>query len=193
MFWASRAEKNKDYEITDVIEPDEWHQNVSNGAYTNYMAKRNIQTALQTLEWLKTIDPAKASALTTQLELNDQRLAHWQDVQKHLRISQDKKTGLFEQFEGFFKLATLNQKQYKMRNISYQDILGIYEVKKYQIIKQADVLMLLTVLDQEFDHQVKKVNWDYYCPITDHDYGSSLTPALHVILASELGLLTLSS
>jgi kojibiose phosphorylase len=47
--------------------------------------------------------------------------------------------------------------------------------------------MFLTVLDQEFDLPTKEANWDYYYPITDHDYGSSLTPALHVILACELG------
>jgi trehalose/maltose hydrolase-like predicted phosphorylase len=47
--------------------------------------------------------------------------------------------------------------------------------------------MLLTVLDGEFDLKTKKVNWDYYYPITDHDFGSSLTPALHTILACELG------
>ena len=49
--------------------------------------------------------------------------------------------------------------------------------------------MLLTTLDQQFDLKTKKVNWDYYYPITDHDYGSSLTPAFHVILACELGLI----
>src|SRR5262249_15032908 len=52
-----------------------------------------------------------------------------------------------------------------------------------------DALMLLTVLDDEFDRKTKKANWDYYYPITDHDYGSSLTPALHTILACQLGQL----
>jgi kojibiose phosphorylase len=50
--------------------------------------------------------------------------------------------------------------------------------------------MLLTVLNDEFDLKTKKANWDYYYPITDHDYGSSLTPALHTILACELGQLS---
>jgi kojibiose phosphorylase len=67
--------------------------------------------------------------------------------------------------------------------------LGVEDIQKYRVIKQADVLMLLTVLNQEFDYVTKKANWDYYYPITDHDYGSSLTPALHVILACELGLI----
>jgi kojibiose phosphorylase len=45
------------------------------------------------------------------------------------------------------------------------------------------------VLLDEFDLNTKKVNWNYYYPITDHDYGSSLTPALHTILACEPGYL----
>jgi kojibiose phosphorylase len=61
-------------------------------------------------------------------------------------------------------------------------------VQKYQIVKQADVLMLIIIQRDQFDLKVKRVNWDYYYPITDHLYGSSLTPALHTILAAELDL-----
>ncbi len=51
------------------------------------------------------------------------------------------------------------------------------------------MLALLTLFRQQLDLQTKRVNWDYYYPITDHDYGSSLTPALHVLLACDLDLL----
>ena len=94
----------------------------------------------------------------------------------------------FEQFDSFFQLEHLDQDKYRGRKTSYQGILGVREVGRYRTIKQADVLMLLTVLRQHYDLETKRVNWDYYFPITDHDYGSSLTPALHVILACELGL-----
>ena len=105
-----------------------------------------------------------------------------------MRIPQDEATGIFEQFDGFFKLAPLNQELYKGRKASYQALLGMTQVQMHQIVKQADVLMLLTVLNHLFDLKTKRANWDYYYPITDHDYGSSLTPALHTILACELGL-----
>ncbi|MBV9230210.1 MAG: glycoside hydrolase family 65 protein [Chloroflexi bacterium] len=189
-FWGSRAEKHverDDYEITNVIGPDEWHEHVNNNAYTNYMAKWNIQKALDTLTWLEIHTPNKARDLVQQLNLTDQRLNHWHDVADHMYVPQDKLTGLFEQFDGFFQLEPLDQEQYKGRKDSYQGILGVHDVQKYRIVKQADVLMLLTVLAEEFDLKTKEVNWDYYYPITDHDYGSSLTPALHVILACELG------
>ena len=191
-FWGSRVEwhpEREDYEITDVIGPDEWHEHVNNNAFTNYMARWNIQIALDALKWLQSADPNKAEELTQQLDLNEKRLAHWRDVIARMRIPQDKQTGLIEQFDGFFQLEPLDQEKYKGRTTSYQGLLGVEQVKRYRIVKQADVLMLLTVLDQQFDLKTKKVNWDYYFPITDHDYGSSLTPALHVILACELGLI----
>jgi trehalose/maltose hydrolase-like predicted phosphorylase len=190
-FWSSRATWNPDsgqYEINNVIGPDEWHEHVNNNAFTNYMAKWNIEVALDALHWLNFNAPGKANELSRQLNLDEKRLAHWHDVITFIRIPQDKRTGLFEQFDGFFKLEPLDQEKYKGRKTSYQGILGIKVVQYYQIIKQADVLMLLTTLDQQFDLKTKRVNWDYYYPITDHDYGSSLTPAFHVILACELGL-----
>ncbi len=190
-YWAGRAVWNPEssyYEINNVIGPDEWHEHVNNNAYTNYMAKWNIQAAIDALHWLQSTAPGKAKQLAQQLDLNEKRLARWHDVATYIRIPQDKRTGLFEQFDGFFQLEPFDQEKYQGRTSSYQGILGIRVVQYYQIVKQADVLMLLTTLDQQFDLKTKKVNWDYYYPITDHDYGSSLTPAFHVILACELGL-----
>ncbi len=190
MFWASRAENHPDhhdFEINNVIGPDEWHEHVNNNAFTNYMARWNILTALDIFHWLQDAAPDKARTLAQQLDLTERRLERWQTVAESMRIPQDKDTGLFEQFDGFFKLAPLNQDLYAGRTTSYQALLGLKQVQEHQIIKQADVLMLITVLDQQFDLKTKRVNWDYYFPITDHDYGSSLTPALHTILACELG------
>jgi trehalose/maltose hydrolase-like predicted phosphorylase len=190
-FWSSRAVWNSEsgqYEIDNVIGPDEWHEHVNNNAYTNFMAQWNIQAAIDVLRWLRSAYANKAKELTQQLDLDEKRLAHWHDVITHIRLLIDKRSGLIEQFDGFFKLEPLDQEKYQGRNTSYQGILGIKVVQYYQIVKQADVLMLLTTLDQNFNPKTKQVNWDYYYPITDHDYGSSLTPAFHVILACELGL-----
>ncbi|HLL78142.1 MAG TPA: hypothetical protein VKT25_01500 [Ktedonobacteraceae bacterium] len=190
-FWVSRVTYNatrNEYEINDVIGPDEWHEHVNNNAYTNVMARWNIVTALETLAWLKASDAQHAQRLLEKLQLDEQKLQHWHDVIARIRIPQDKQSGLFEQFDGFFQLSHFDQEKYRGRKASYQGLLGVQEVSRYQIIKQADVLMLLTVLRQRYDLKTKRVNWDYYYPITDHDYGSSLTPALHVILACELGL-----
>ncbi len=215
MFWASRAERHPErheYEFNDVVGPDEWHEHANNNAYTNYMARWNIQAGLKILDWLRKKAPAKAEELAIQLDLTAVRLDHWRDVVANMRFPKDKQsgesildlredvrvanmhflkdkqTGLIEEFDGFFQLEPLDQNKYNNgRTTSYQGILGMEPVQRYQIVKQADVLMLLTLMSERFSLETKRVNWDYYYPITDHDYGSSLTPALHVILACELG------
>ena len=195
MFQASRAELHPElhvYEINDVIGPDEWHEHVNNNAYTNDMARWNIQCALNILQWLHLTAPDKAKELTQRLHLTTELLEHWQDVAEHIRIPQDKENGLFEQFDGFFQLEPLDLEKFKGRRASYQGILGLEQTNHYRVIKQADVLALVTLLRQQFDINTEQVNWDYYFPITDHDYGSSLTPALHVILACQLGYLDIA-
>jgi kojibiose phosphorylase len=148
------------------------------------MARRNLQLALKALEWLHKHAPENAAELEQQLDLTPERLNSWRDIAAHIRVTE---RGLMEQFDRFFALEELDQKVFAGRTDSYQGIIGVKEIQAYRIIKQADVLMLLTVLKQEFDLETKRVNWNYYYPITDHDYGSSLTPALHVILGCELG------
>src|SRR5205807_8319524 len=98
-FWGSRDENHPEkghYEINDVIGPDEWHEHVNNNAFTNYMAKWNIQTALDILHWLHKTSPAKAQEMIRKLDLTDERLAYWRDVVEHMRIPQNEQTHVFE-------------------------------------------------------------------------------------------------
>src|SRR5581483_664804 len=108
----------------NVIGPDEWHEHVNNNAFTNVMACWNISMALDTLAWLTNADAPKAQALLQQLQLDEQKLQHWRDVIAHIRIPQDKQSGLFEQFDGFFQLKYFDQEKYRGRKKSYQGILG---------------------------------------------------------------------
>lgn len=70
-------------------------------------------------------------------------------------------------------------------------MLGIDATNQRQVLKQPDVLMLLYLMrgTQAFPYRpdVLQTNWHYYAPRTDITYGSSLGPAIHAILASDLG------
>ncbi|MCY7336326.1 MAG: beta-phosphoglucomutase, partial [Chamaesiphon sp.] len=67
----------------------------------------------------------------------------------------------------------------------------IEATNKRQVLKQPDVLMLLYLLrsthEFPYSYDVLKKNWDYYAPRTDITYGSSLGPAIHAILAADVG------
>lgn len=198
VFWGSRVEWNAEhdrYEIRDVIGPDEYHDRIDNNTFTNRMVQWHLQTALEVLDWLQSNYPTRAAQLIQQLGLTRDRLAHWQTVIQKLWILQDSATGLIEQFQGFFDCEDINLTEYEPRTKSMQVILGIEGANQRQVLKQADVLMLMYLLrdgmfvkgSSEFDRATLQTNWDYYVPRTDHTYGSSLGPPVHAILACDLG------
>ncbi|MBE9009557.1 glycoside hydrolase family 65 protein [Pseudanabaenaceae cyanobacterium LEGE 13415] len=186
-FWASRVERNRDrYEINDVIGPDENHEHVNNNAFTNAMAQWNLSAAIMLWDWLARSYPSTAIRLQQQLDLNADRFSDWSTIAKNLTVSPDPETKLIEQCDGFFDLIDVNLADYEPRSRSMQALLGIEPTNQRQILKQPDVLMLLYLLRQQFDHETLQANWDYYTPRTDHVYGSSLGPAVHAILACDL-------
>jgi kojibiose phosphorylase len=189
-FWASRAEWNAQlgrYEYNDVIGPDEYHEHVNNNAFTNRMAQWNVETALHVLEWLKVHAPAKAAELIDRLDLSHERLAHWRDVRDKIYLP-IQPSGLIEQFDGYFQRTDVDLAALEPRTRSVQEIFGIAGANERQAIKQPDVLMMLYLLRDEYPPDILRVNYDYYNPRTDHTYGSSLGPAIHAIVASELGM-----
>ncbi len=191
-FWGDRAEPEQDekghkrYAIGDVIGPDEYHEHVDNNAFTNYMAQWHLQTAVSLLHWLQQSYPQKAEILITQLDLHPARLNHWHEVIKYIIIPFNTEVGLFTQFDNFFTLQAVDWPQYEGRTKSMQEILGIEGANQHQVIKQADIIMLLCLFRDQFDQKAWQVNWDTYMPLTDHSYGSSLGPSFHAWAACEM-------
>ncbi len=193
IFWISRVEwdnKAERYEIRDVIGADEYHEYVSNNAFTNRMVQWHLEKALLVYDWLCQTYPARATELEQKLQLTSKQRSRWQDIVNNLWIPYDQSTKLIEQCEGFFQLEDINLAEYEPRTISMQAILGIDGANKRQVLKQPDVLMLLYLMRQSqeepYNAETLKKNWDYYAPRTDITYGSSLGPAIHAILASDL-------
>ena len=190
-FWAGRAEPEQGpdgihYAIRNVIGPDEYHDHVDNNSFTNFMARWHLQTALELFEWLQANCPQKAAELAAQLDLTEEAFAHWRDVAQNLVLLYDRESGLFDQFEGFFELEEVDPELFRTATESLQTILGIEGANRRQVLKQADVLMLLCLFRDRFEQKTWQVNWDAYMPLTDHRYGSSLGPSFHAWAACEI-------
>lgn len=188
-FWASRAEwipEANRYEYKDVIGPDEYHEHVNNNAYTNELARWNLQTALRVLDWLRSNAPAKADELVSKLDLSPERLARWADVIDKIYVPMEP-SGVIPQFDGFSKLQYVDLASLEPRVHSVQHLLGIEGANRSQVIKQPDVLMLLFLLRDHEPAEVVRTNYDYYTPRTDHTYGSSLGPGIQAVMACEVG------
>ncbi|MHC0061680.1 beta-phosphoglucomutase [Nostoc sp. UIC 10890] len=193
IFWGSRVEFNSEreqYEIRGVIGADEYHELVHNNAFTNRMAQWHLEKAIAVYDWLTDKFPERAAELEQKLKLTSQERTHWQDIIAKILFLYDPSTGLIEQYEGFFQSEDIDLADYEGRDRSMQAILGVEKINKYQVIKQPDILMLLYLMresaDFPYSEKALQTNWDYYAPRTDITYGSSLGPAVHAILASDL-------
>ena len=194
IFWMSRMEWNarqERYELCGVIGADEYHEQVNNNTFTNRMVQWHLEKAVAVYEWLQRQFPDGAAELAQRLQLTPERRMRWQAMIAQIYIPYDAETGLIEQFEGFFQLKDIDLSAYEPRTQSIQAVLGIDATNQRQVLKQPDVLMLLYLMrgTQEFPYRydVLQTNWNYYAPRTDITYGSSLGPAIHAILAADLG------
>lgn len=185
-FWASRAEADAQdrFHIRRVIGPDEYHEIVDDNAYTNGMARWTLQRGVETVDWLKRNAPQRLADLVERIHLSPEEPEQWERVAARLVTGFDPATRLFEQFVGYLTLDDIDLSQYEGQLVALDVLLGSERIRRSQIVKQADVLMLLHLLPDGFDRETLEVNFRYYEPRTDH--GSSLSPAIHALLAARL-------
>lgn len=173
-FWISRAiEVNGRLEIHDVIGPDEYTEHVNNNAFTNYMASYNVSQALHFAHHFGCTD--------------DVFTARAKHFLQHLWRPEVQTDGILPQDDGFLSKPVIDLAKYKAK-AGKQTILLDYsraEVNEMQILKQADVVMLMYMLPALFTPDVCQANLNFYEPRTIHD--SSLSKAIHGIVATRCG------
>ncbi|MGM0441968.1 MAG: CBS domain-containing protein [Elusimicrobiota bacterium] len=184
-FWASRVEYDKKddlYHVDNVTGPDEFHVNVRDNAYTNYLAGWNLRYAAGLYKELK--DKKTIQKLSDKLEIDKNTIKKWEDIGQNMSLSRSPTYGIINQFDGY-----MNKKDYKACNY---DINFLPEIPKYyehiglektRLIKQPDVLALFHLFPEDFALKEKKENYDFYIYRTIHK--SSLSYCFHSILASE--------
>jgi trehalose/maltose hydrolase-like predicted phosphorylase len=186
-FWASRAERGEDgrYHIRKVIGPDEFHEHADDNAFTNLMAQWVLRCGLETVEWLRKHHPARWRELAGRIGFDESELATWEEVAEGLVENFDPETNLFEQHSGYFELEDIDLRDLEPRTKSVDAILGWSRLTRSQIIKQADVIMLLFLLGDGYAPEVHEANFHFYEPRTTHD--SSLSPSFHALAAGRFG------
>lgn len=187
-FWVSRLEYNQladRYELNCVIGPDEFHEHINNNTYTNRLAQWNLERAYEIFNWLHTEHKEKLLVLQEKIKLDLKETINWKNIAAKIYISCDSKKYLIEEFEGYFKLKDLPITAWDENGMpQYPEGRNHFNCNDIQLIKQADVVMLLYVLPDEFDDQTKKANYEFYEKRTLHK--SSLSPSIYSIMAIEV-------
>ena len=170
-FWASRLEPDSDgsVHIRNVIGPDEYHETVDDNAYTNGLVAWHLRTA---------------AAMEVEGVGTDE-IHRWCVLADRLVTGFRPRSRRHEQFLGFDRLEPLFIRAVADPPIAADLLLGADVIRRSQIIKQADVVMLHHLLADELPEGSLDADLDYYLPRTAH--GSSLSPAIHASVLARAG------
>ena len=191
-FWVSRAVEDQErrFHIRKVVGPDEYHDDVDDNAFTNEMARWNIERGLEVANILTRHWRKRWQELSRKLFLLPSELAHWRDVADRLVPARMDRHDLIEQFAGFLQLDQVDLQQLPKQSLPVDMFLGPERTRHSQVIKQADVVLLLALLWDRFSASERETSFNYYEPRCAQ--GSSLSPATHALVAARLGKVDLA-
>lgn len=175
------------YEILDVTGPDEYHERVNNNAFTNALVHKTLDIAIRTLDVLAERHPEFSASLIAKLDYREDALMLNQMLERLYVPQPDPETSIIEQFDGYAKLEDVDLKSLKSRILNKNEYLGGGNglATTTRILKQADVVLLLHLFKHQYSDEVKRANWEYYEPRTEH--GSSLSACIYALVASDIG------
>jgi len=180
-------EDKKRYELLDVTGPDEYHERVGNNAFTNAMVRKTLDIALAALELLETKHPQAYRDLIGKLDYAED-IGNLSRMREALYVPEpNAETLVIEQFDGYGKLEDVDLATLKSRILNKNEYLGGGSglATTTRILKQADVVLMLHLLKDEYSQEIKRANWEYYEPRTEH--GSSLSSCIYALVASDIG------
>jgi maltose phosphorylase len=187
-FWAQRvnwsADKNK-YVMLGVTGPNEYENNVNNNWYTNSFATWTLDYTLNALAFVKNDDAGRYGEILKRVSLDESEPTKWKEIIDKMYYPTDSARGIFLQQDGFLDKELKTVKNLRKEDRPLNQKWSWDRILRSCFIKQADVLQGLYFFEDKFDNETVRKNFDFYEPMTVHE--SSLSPCVHVILASRLG------
>ncbi len=172
--------EGKGFCLNMVCGPDEYGCGVCNNAYTNVMTRWMLNYGAEVYERVK----AAGGDVIEKIGLTSGEVAAWKQAADTMYVPHDEKSGLTPQDDSFMWLDPVDM-DLVPKNTDIRTANHPLNLWRMQIIKQADVLLLMFVRGELFSKEQKDLNYRYYEPKTNH--GSSLSPCVHNIIASEIG------
>lgn len=179
------------FHIHGVTGPDEYSALVNDNTFTNLMAKDNLRYAAEVAQMLWENDATAYNHLKHKTDLQESEITEWLNAADCMYVAYDENLGLNPQDESFLELERWdleNTPAEKFPLLLNYHPLVLY---RYQVIKQADIVLAMFLLGHEFTDELKKRNFDYYDPLTTGD--SSLSASIQGIMANELGYTDLAT
>ncbi|HEU4566533.1 MAG TPA: glycosyl hydrolase family 65 protein, partial [Marmoricola sp.] len=182
-FWRSNGERT--FHIHGVTGPDEYTAVVNNNLFTNVMARYNLEEAVAALDRIKERFPVEHRRAVSRLGITDEEVEEWSRCAASMHIPYNETLGIHPQ-DDFF----LDREVWDLPNtpMSVRPLLLHYHplvIYRFQVLKQADVVLALFLQGDRFTLADKRKDFEYYDPITTGD--STLSAVVQSIIASEVG------
>jgi alpha,alpha-trehalose phosphorylase len=178
-------EGTDEFHIHGVTGPDEYTTLVNDNCYTNLMARENLRASARLLRELAEEEPEKYETLVSELDLKPDEIELWDRAAEAMFIPFDDIRGIHPQDANFldkeiWDFDAMPPDRYPL--LLHYHPLVIY---RYQVLKQADVVLAMFLLSDDFTQDDKMHNFYYYDPLTTGD--SSLSASVQSIIAAEIG------
>lgn len=179
------AHKDNQFCINEVTGPDEYTALVNNNYYTNAMAQLNLEYAYQVAHQLQEEFPEQYQQLIEKISLKPEEITAWKEAADNMYLPYDEELEIHQQDDSF-----LDKEVWDFESTPADDyplLLNYHPlvIYRYQVCKQADLVLALFLLGDQFSLDEKKRDFDYYEAVTTHD--SSLSSCIHSIIAAEIG------
>ena len=171
--------------INQVTGPDEYTALVNNNYYTNAMAQMHLNFAAAIAEQLQADYPQEYARIAGLAALDATEPAEWRRAASLMFLPYDEPLQIHAQDDSF-----LSKKVWDFANTpkeNYPLLLNYHPmvIYRHQVCKQADVVLALLLLSDQFTLEDKRRDFDYYEAVTTHD--SSLSSCIFSIIAAEVG------
>jgi len=184
-FWVSRYTWHPESGTADLLfckGPDEYCGVSSNNLFTNVMVQYNLSLACRAAEELM----VKRPELYRSLKISEEEVSAWRHLRGSIRWPRDPKTGHLTTDDTFHLLEPVEPAAIKPNDEASYHTVCFDRLQRYKVVKQADVLLLMTRLPELFTQEEKLQAWRDFEPICLHD--STLSFASHALFAAQNGL-----
>lgn len=173
------------FHIYGVTGPDEYTAIVDDNAYTNLMAQMNLRVAVDSVRAMAAQRGEAWLDLSVRLGVSEAEIAEWAAAADQMYVPFDEGYAITKQDESF-----MAKERWDFESVppdKYPLLLHFHPlvIYRYQVLKQADVVLANFLLGDQFSSEDKRSNFEYYDPLTTGD--SSLSACVQSIVASEIG------
>ncbi|MFT4137014.1 glycoside hydrolase family 65 protein [Microbacterium sp.] len=185
-FWRFGEQGDAEsFHIHGVTGPDEYTTVVNDNLFTNVMARFNLRFAARTVREMAHDAPEAYRLMAQRLSFDPAEADAWEAAAEAMHIPYSEGLGIHPQDAVFLEREVWdleNTPESQRPLLLHFHPLVIY---RYQVLKQADVVLALFLQGNHFTAAEKLVDFEYYDPLTTGD--STLSAVVQSILAAEVG------